>query len=132
MMRRSAVLGLVLLFAAGHLEAQESLDRSRDRGPGQPLSMFGTYISKGELVVYPFFEYYRDHDYEYEAGELGFEGTTELRGLSCQRGAPLSRIWRVRTSRGRRGGSAIPMGPRGTWTARRARALGPTSTNVTP
>jgi hypothetical protein len=41
--------------------------------------MFGTYLRDGELVIYPFFEYYRDGDYEYEAGELGFVGTTELR-----------------------------------------------------
>lgn len=79
-MRRGALLGLVLLLGASRLEAQEGVDRSRDRGAGLPLSMFGTYISKGELVVYPFFEYYRDRNYEYEAGELGYEGTTELRG----------------------------------------------------
>jgi hypothetical protein len=42
--------------------------------------MFGTYIRRGDVVVYPFFEYYRDSDYEYEAGELGFVGTTEHRG----------------------------------------------------
>jgi hypothetical protein len=42
--------------------------------------MFGTYLGRGQLLVYPFYEYYRDHDLEYEAGELGFEGTTELRG----------------------------------------------------
>lgn len=59
--------------------AQQPEDRLRDRGEGVPLSMFGTYLRSGELLVYPFFEYYRDGDYEYEAGELGFEGTTELR-----------------------------------------------------
>jgi hypothetical protein len=63
--------------AAG--QATDTPDRTRDRGDGLPLSMFGTYIGKGELVVYPFYEYYRDGDYEYEAGELGFSGTDELR-----------------------------------------------------
>ena len=57
-----------------------AVDRARDRGDGVPLSMFGTYIRRGELIVYPFFEYYRDGNYEYEAGELGFSGTTEQRG----------------------------------------------------
>ena len=72
---------LVLLLIAPHqVTAQESIDRTRDRGPGVPLSMFGTYVEARQILVYPFFEYYRDHDYEYEAGELGFEGTTELRG----------------------------------------------------
>jgi hypothetical protein len=43
--------------------------------------MFGTYLTGGQLIVYPFFEYYRDNNYEYEAGELGFgTDTTELRG----------------------------------------------------
>ena len=30
----------------------------RDRGAGLPTSMFGTFIQKGELIVYPFFEAY--------------------------------------------------------------------------
>ena len=72
-------LAIVTLTAAS-LGAQEApVDRTRDRGDGVPLSIFGTYIGTRELIVYPFFEYYRDGDYEYEAGELGFEGTTELR-----------------------------------------------------
>ena len=29
----------------------------RDRGPGIPTSMFGVYVTKGQLLVYPFFEY---------------------------------------------------------------------------
>jgi hypothetical protein len=28
-----------------------------DRGTGIPTSMFGTYVRRGELLVYPFFEY---------------------------------------------------------------------------
>lgn len=44
----------------------------QDRGYGVPTSMFGTYIEKGELLVYPFFEYYRDHDMEYKPAEFGF------------------------------------------------------------
>jgi hypothetical protein len=34
--------------------------------------MFGTYLRGGQFMVYPFFEYYHDGDYEYESGELGF------------------------------------------------------------
>lgn len=78
----AAVLGFVLLAGASGLLAQSPppVDRTRDRGEGVPLSMFGTYLNAGELIVYPFFEYYPDNNYEYEAGELGFVGTTELRG----------------------------------------------------
>ncbi|HEY7475570.1 MAG TPA: hypothetical protein VH679_11195 [Vicinamibacterales bacterium] len=52
----------------------------RDRGPGLPTSMFGTYIRRGELIVYPFYEYYRDHDFEYKPSELGGIGEVDYRG----------------------------------------------------
>ncbi len=51
-----------------------------DRGTGVPTSMFGTYIRRGELIVYPFFEYYRDHDFEYKPSELGYPGEEDFRG----------------------------------------------------
>jgi hypothetical protein len=70
---------LAIGVLAGTMAQAQTVDRWRDRGTGVPLSMFGTYIGAGQLLVYPFFEYYRDSDYEYEAGELGYEGTTELR-----------------------------------------------------
>jgi hypothetical protein len=52
----------------------------RDRGPGIPTSMFGTYIEAGELLVYPFFEFYRDDDAEYKPDELGYKGDEDFRG----------------------------------------------------
>jgi len=51
-----------------------------DRGTGQPTSMFGTYIRKGELLVYPFFEYYLDNNAEYKPAELGYELDQDFRG----------------------------------------------------
>jgi hypothetical protein len=42
--------------------------------------MFGTYIRRGEFLVYPFFEYYRDNNIEYSPEELGAEGLTDYRG----------------------------------------------------
>jgi hypothetical protein len=74
------VAAFVLLLASAPALAQEPVDRARDRGEGLPVSMFGTYIRDGEFLVYPFFEYYLDNDFEYEAGELGYTGTTEHRG----------------------------------------------------
>ncbi len=44
----------------------------KDRGAGIPTSMFGTFIEKGEWVVYPFFEYYLDNSYEYSPDEFGY------------------------------------------------------------
>jgi hypothetical protein len=51
-----------------------------DRGEGTPLSMFGTYIEKGELIIYPFYEYYYDQDAEYSPAELGYELDEDFRG----------------------------------------------------
>ena len=51
-----------------------------DRGPGLPTSMFGTFIQKGEMIVYPFFEAYVDDNYEYKPEELGHAGDTDYRG----------------------------------------------------
>ncbi len=52
----------------------------RDRGTGIATSMFGTYVRPGELLVYPFVEYYRDHDAEYSPQELGFGLDQDFRG----------------------------------------------------
>ncbi len=51
-----------------------------DRGPGLPTSMFGTFIQKGELIIYPFFEGYRDDDFEYKPEEFGAIGDVDYRG----------------------------------------------------
>lgn len=52
----------------------------RDRGTGQPTSMFGTYIRKGELLVYLFFEGYVDRNLEYKPAELGYGLDVDYRG----------------------------------------------------
>ena len=57
-----------------------STDRLRDRGEGLPTSMFGTYVRRGELLLYPFFEYYRDQNFEYKPSELGAVGEEDFRG----------------------------------------------------
>ena len=52
----------------------------RDRGPGLPISMFGTYIRRGDLIVYPFLEWYVDRDFEYKPSEFGAAGDVDFRG----------------------------------------------------
>ncbi len=52
----------------------------RDRGPGVPTSMFGTYILPGELMVYPFLEYYLDNNMEYSPQDLGYGLDRDFRG----------------------------------------------------
>lgn len=63
----------------GHLETEDLPARWRDRGEGVPLSVFGTYIQKGQFLIYPFFEYYHNHDAEYAPADFGFVGTEDLR-----------------------------------------------------
>lgn len=82
------VLLLVVLFCGtasareirGHLDTGDLPAYLRDRGEGVPLSMFGTYIQKGQLLVYPFVELYRDSNYEYKPEELGYSGDLDYRG----------------------------------------------------
>lgn len=52
----------------------------RDRGTGVATSMFGTYVRRGELLVYPFVEWYADSDLEYKPSELGYGLAEDFRG----------------------------------------------------
>jgi len=52
----------------------------RDRGTGNRTSMFGSYVDRGELLVYPFYEYYRDNDLQYSPNEFGAVGTQDFKG----------------------------------------------------
>jgi len=63
--------------AASTLSLPAYLD---DRGEGVATSMFGTYVRRGEWIVYPFFEYYRDDDFEYKPEELGYPGELDYLG----------------------------------------------------
>lgn len=66
----------------GHAGAQQdTLPRYlRDRGTGIPTSMFATYIQRGQLLIYPFFEYYVDNNVEYKPAELGYGLDQDFRG----------------------------------------------------
>src|SRR5262245_2670120 len=86
--RTTAALGLCFFTAAPAIGGQSTPDPAnppylQDRGTGVSTSMFGTYIRKGELIVYPFFEYYRDEDFEYKPEEFGVEGDVDFRGQYC-------------------------------------------------
>src|SRR5512146_3281776 len=77
---RHGVLSLVPLVSAfvailpwgGRLQAQATAPYLRDRGPGVPMSMLGSYVEKGHVLVYPFFEWYADRNLEYKPRELGY------------------------------------------------------------
>ncbi len=83
-----AAIGLLLLYPAvsqGQAPDPPASEGAlpshlRDRGAGTPTSMFGTYVGRGELLVYPFFEYYRDRNAEYSPQELGYGLDRDFRG----------------------------------------------------
>jgi hypothetical protein len=52
----------------------------RDRGTGISTSLFGTYVRRGELLFYPFFEYSRDDNREYQPAQLGYGLDEDFRG----------------------------------------------------
>jgi len=52
----------------------------QDRGTGIATSMFGTYVRPGELLIYPFFEYYHDSNLEYKPSELGYPSDEDFEG----------------------------------------------------
>jgi hypothetical protein len=75
-----ALASIALAFCSA-VVAQEDLPYYlHDRGGGIPLSMFNTFIEQGEVIIYPFFEYYYDQDAEYKPEELGYELGHDFRG----------------------------------------------------
>lgn len=82
-LRIEGTLLVAALLASSPVESAGQVDgfRVRDRGgPGVPASQFATYIGAGDLVVYPYYEYYRDKDAEYKPSELGYVGDVDYFG----------------------------------------------------
>lgn len=74
------IAGAAVVWWPATSVAQDLPEYLRDRGPGIPVSQFGTYIEKGQFLIYPFYEYYHDKNFEYEPGDFGFGSKQELRG----------------------------------------------------
>ena len=55
-----------------------------DRGEGLPTSLFGTYISRHEFIVYPFYEYTKTSAFEYKPSELGYAGDSDFLGITAE------------------------------------------------
>jgi hypothetical protein len=52
----------------------------KDRGTGVASSMFGTFIRNGDVIVYPYWEYYLDNNRGYNPAELGYMTEMDLEG----------------------------------------------------
>jgi hypothetical protein len=80
-MSRFARLLTLLVAVPGIAAAQDDAPWLRDRGPGIRTSLLGSYVEHRQLLVYPFFEWYADHDLEYKPAELGYgPSLTDYRG----------------------------------------------------
>lgn len=84
------ILGLGVLWGSGGIARANDLPYYLyDRGEGIPTSLFGTYVQKGELLFYPFYEFsYNSHE-EYKPDEIGFRGKKEFKGKSREHEAIL-------------------------------------------
>ena len=60
-----------------------------DRGQGIPTSLFGTYVSDGQWLLYSFYEYTSTSQFEYKPSELGFPGERDFLGRLREREALL-------------------------------------------
>ena len=72
--------GPVVLPPAAVAQRDTMAPYLRDRGSGVPASIFGTYLGQHELLIYPFFEYARDHNKEYNPSEFGLPLSADFRG----------------------------------------------------
>lgn len=72
--------GFCPLQAKNQQQDEELPSFLKDREQKIPTSMFGTYINRGELLFYPFFEFYYDHNVEYSPDELGYGLDEDFRG----------------------------------------------------
>lgn len=78
-MSKIALFSLFVLYLGSSVPSEHAFAQEetppvylKDRGTGMPTSMFATYVRRGELLMYPFFEYYLDNDMEYSPAELGY------------------------------------------------------------
>jgi hypothetical protein len=81
-MRWTAAFVLALAPIAAH--AQEPHPWLADRGTGIATSLFGTYVARHELLVYPFYEWTKTTAFEYKPSELGFPGGEDFLGETVE------------------------------------------------
>lgn len=76
----ASLLATVVFVAPARAEEDDAPYYLADRGTGLPTSLFGTYVRKGEWLVYVFYEYTKNTAEEYKPNEVGYEGGTDYKG----------------------------------------------------
>ncbi|HKW50182.1 MAG TPA: hypothetical protein VJQ53_00450 [Candidatus Eisenbacteria bacterium] len=91
-------VALAGLGTPGPAAAQDKtqLEQFRETGRGIQTSAFGTYVHKGEILVYPYFSRTIDHDREYQPDMFGVGGDVDYRGKfwSNEAGVMVSYGWK--------------------------------------
>jgi len=87
--RLAVIVCLTAAAALASARAEELPYYLEDRGPGMSTSLFGTYIRKGEWLVYPFYEYTVNKNEEYKPSELGYNDNSDHLGKMTQHEALL-------------------------------------------
>jgi hypothetical protein len=89
-----SVVGLILSLIGVAFPQCASADENSplpyylyDRGTGLHTSLFGTYVRKGELLFYPFYEYTKSSHFEYKPDELGYSGGEDFFGKEFEQEA---------------------------------------------
>lgn len=75
----------VLIFATNGVSQESNKPLPSylsDRGQGVTTSLFGTYVQKGQWLIYPFYEYESKSNEEYHGSELGYTGEKDYLGES--------------------------------------------------
>ena len=80
----TAVAVVVVIGSLSAARAEELPYYLKDRGPGMSTSLFGTYVRKGEWLVYPFYEYTVNNHEEYKPSELGYNDSNDYLGRMTQ------------------------------------------------
>ncbi len=80
----ACALGLALMAPPARGQATDLPYYLQDRGRGIATSLFGTYVEKGELLVYPFYEYTKTTAFEYKPNELGYVGSLDYLGTTVE------------------------------------------------
>lgn len=79
-MIRLGVLALAVLTVPAAAQREPLPDHLRDRGWGQPTSLFGTYVARGQLIAFPYFARTSDGNMEYQPSEFGYSLNDDFRG----------------------------------------------------
>jgi len=86
------VTGVTALSPRAMAQRIELTMHQRDRGVGVPVSIFGIYIERGQLLVFPFYAYARDHNLDNQPAKWGYGLNDDFR-CACACSVKMRSAW---------------------------------------